>query len=276
MSSPHLAHPPALSPRYGIKCDWWSMGVIMYECLVGYTPFYDEEAVVTCRRILQWKSSLVVPPEVRATLSEPCIDFLARLLCGADERLNVEAIMRHPWFAQTRWDALTDGDGPHLPAGADGGPELIGDLGEIDLSDARLDPLLDLVTQVRGRRVFSRARASSSLLSRSHSRLPHRTSTSSMALSGLVPAGLRCRPPSRMPPGSTTPTSATCRRPGGRSKRACSRRGSRPLVTLEIARVRARIRHFTVGHVARGVESGAGQAQSTPAPGAALALPSWG
>lgn len=29
--------------------------VIMYECLVGYTPFYAEDPVMTCRKILRWQ-----------------------------------------------------------------------------------------------------------------------------------------------------------------------------------------------------------------------------
>ena len=27
---------------YGNECDWWSLGAIMFECLVGYPPFCSE------------------------------------------------------------------------------------------------------------------------------------------------------------------------------------------------------------------------------------------
>ena len=27
----------------------------MYECLVGYTPFYADDPVMTCRKILRWQ-----------------------------------------------------------------------------------------------------------------------------------------------------------------------------------------------------------------------------
>lgn len=33
----------------------WDSQVIMYECLVGYTPFYADDPVMTCRKILRWQ-----------------------------------------------------------------------------------------------------------------------------------------------------------------------------------------------------------------------------
>ena len=38
--------------QYGKEVDWWSLGVIMYECLVGYPPFYAEDSLSTCKKVL--------------------------------------------------------------------------------------------------------------------------------------------------------------------------------------------------------------------------------
>jgi serine/threonine protein kinase len=48
---------------YTCAVDWWSLGVIMYECLVGYTPFYADDPVTTCRKILKWRQTLEVSDE---------------------------------------------------------------------------------------------------------------------------------------------------------------------------------------------------------------------
>ena len=39
---------------YTETVDWWSLGVILFEMLVGYPPFYSDEPTETCRKILNW------------------------------------------------------------------------------------------------------------------------------------------------------------------------------------------------------------------------------
>lgn len=49
---------------YGAACDWWSLGVIMYEMLIGYPPFCSENPQETYRKVMNWRETLVFPPEV--------------------------------------------------------------------------------------------------------------------------------------------------------------------------------------------------------------------
>ncbi|KAG5043607.1 hypothetical protein JHK87_007522 [Glycine soja] len=46
----YIAPEVLLKKGYGMECDWWSLGAIMYEMLVGYPPFYSDDPMSTCRK----------------------------------------------------------------------------------------------------------------------------------------------------------------------------------------------------------------------------------
>ncbi|TQD69759.1 hypothetical protein C1H46_044708 [Malus baccata] len=49
----YIAPEVLLKKGYGMECDWWSLGAIMYEMLVGYPPFYSDDPITTCRKKMQ-------------------------------------------------------------------------------------------------------------------------------------------------------------------------------------------------------------------------------
>lgn len=65
-----------LQQGYGQECDWWSLGAIMFECLVGYPPFCSENAHDTYRKIIDWKNQLYFPDDVK--LSWEAEDMIRR------------------------------------------------------------------------------------------------------------------------------------------------------------------------------------------------------
>ena len=49
---------------YGKECDWWSLGAIFFECLVGYAPFCSDNPGDTYKKIIDWPNYLYFPEEV--------------------------------------------------------------------------------------------------------------------------------------------------------------------------------------------------------------------
>ena len=53
---------------YGKECDWWSLGAIFFECLVGYAPFCSDNPGDTYTKIIDWPNYLCFPEEVYISL----------------------------------------------------------------------------------------------------------------------------------------------------------------------------------------------------------------
>lgn len=60
-TSQYMAPEVIRGDLYDGRCDWWSIGVIMYECLYGYTPFACEDRHNTKLKILKHKHTLTFP-----------------------------------------------------------------------------------------------------------------------------------------------------------------------------------------------------------------------
>ncbi|CAA3017363.1 serine threonine- kinase tricorner [Olea europaea subsp. europaea] len=93
----YMAPEVLLKKGYGMECDWWSLGAIMYEMLIGYPPFCSDDPRMTCRKAK---------------------DLICHFLCDVDKRLGtkgVDDIKAHPWFRGVNWDTLFEMEAAYKP-----------------------------------------------------------------------------------------------------------------------------------------------------------------
>ncbi|XP_057968846.1 uncharacterized protein LOC131158188 [Malania oleifera] len=112
----YIAPEVLLKKGYGMECDWWSLGAIMYEMLVGYPPFYSDDPITTCKKIVHWRNHLKFTEEAR--LTPEAKDLICRLLCDVEHRLGTrgaDQIKAHPWFKDIVWDKLYEMEAAFKP-----------------------------------------------------------------------------------------------------------------------------------------------------------------
>jgi len=117
VGTPDYIAPEVFGPKgYDETVDWWSVGVILFEMLVGYPPFFSDDSSITCQKILHWKKTLVIPPEAQLTVA--ATDLIKKMICDAEKRLGrngVKDIKEHAFFEGFDWDTIRSHPAPYTP-----------------------------------------------------------------------------------------------------------------------------------------------------------------
>ncbi|KAF5848262.1 hypothetical protein GGP41_005614 [Bipolaris sorokiniana] len=112
-TSQYMAPEVIRGENYDGRCDWWSIGVILYECLYGCTPFFCENRQATKARILDHRRWLRFPSDQRyarpnidriplVPVSRNAIDLMTRLLEERQDRLSARRYRENDWVLRDK------------------------------------------------------------------------------------------------------------------------------------------------------------------------------
>merc|ERR1719361_271863 len=120
VGTPNYIAPEVLQRQgYTQQCDWWSVGVILYEMLVGQPPFLANSPAETQYKVINWQSYISIPRT--AGLSGEARDLILQLCTGADRRVGrnggSEEIKNHQFFKGIDFNSqLRMKEAPHKPS----------------------------------------------------------------------------------------------------------------------------------------------------------------
>jgi len=104
----YLAPEIIQSKGYGKAVDWYALGVLIYEMLAGFPPFYDEDQMRLYERILEgrlrWPSYFdpAAKDLIKRLLSPDLTKRYGNLKSGSAD------IKKHKWFSEIDWKKLAE------------------------------------------------------------------------------------------------------------------------------------------------------------------------
>ncbi|XP_034562153.1 microtubule-associated serine/threonine-protein kinase 2 isoform X3 [Notolabrus celidotus] len=103
----YIAPEVILRQGYGKPVDWWAMGVILYEFLVGCAPFFGDTPEELFGQVI---SDEIIWPEEEEALPQEAQDLISKLLRQNPlERLGTGSafeVKQHPFFTELDWNSL--------------------------------------------------------------------------------------------------------------------------------------------------------------------------
>lgn len=94
--TPNYISPEVLAGNYGVDCDLWSAGCILYILLCGYPPFYGDDD----QEILQMvqKGQFDFDGQEWQDISKEAKSLIRSLICKPEKRLTAAEALEHRWF----------------------------------------------------------------------------------------------------------------------------------------------------------------------------------
>ena len=117
VGSPDYVAPEVIKNEgYGEEIDWWSVGAIFYEMLIGFPPFFSESPQITCTKIKKYEQYLSIPKE--RVISFEAKKLIFDFLTEASKRLGsngIEEIKNHCFFKDFNWENIRKMKPPFIP-----------------------------------------------------------------------------------------------------------------------------------------------------------------
>lgn len=104
--------------KYDFTVDYWSLGCMLFESLVGYTPFSGSSINETYENLRYWKKTLRRPrtEDGRAAFSHRTWDLIIRLIADPINRIrSFEQVCKMPYFAEINFETLRASSAPFIP-----------------------------------------------------------------------------------------------------------------------------------------------------------------
>ncbi|KAF2860417.1 serine/threonine-protein kinase YPK2/YKR2 [Piedraia hortae CBS 480.64] len=102
----YLAPEVIRNTGHGTSVDWWALGILIYEFLVGQPPFWDQNPMKIYEQIVQGKLRFpsAMPELARDIISQLCQADVSKRL--GNVKGGAGTVRSHPWFEGIDWDAL--------------------------------------------------------------------------------------------------------------------------------------------------------------------------
>ncbi|GFP71338.1 serine/threonine-protein kinase DBF20 [Saccharomyces cerevisiae] len=104
--------------KYDFTVDYWSLGCMLFESLVGYTPFSGSSTNETYENLRYWKKTLRRPrtEDRRAAFSDRTWDLITRLITDPINRVrSFEQVRKMSYFAEINFETLRTSSPPFIP-----------------------------------------------------------------------------------------------------------------------------------------------------------------